>query len=1123
MAQLLNAVRHLLRFIRKSCFCKDTGVCLNTDIVGNNNKVSQTFNVGVCNSVFMPMSRFLETFNTQGFSYIPFPKFETVKKQILNEQYQLIQFLGLSGIGKSRMVFEIFKDTDNTHNFYCQNASDERLINELSSLLRESKDERGIIVLDNCNATIFSEVCRLRMETYSFYKIIGIYNDPEAVVRQNGVNQLFLNRSDLVDTVNQYVEDQMGMLGVNSENIVQQIQSVSDGFPVVALKAIQSYRENGVASLMNEDELWKRMCGYQVIDEDKRMALQSLSLFDPLGYKQEFAADYKFVKYNKSITPFEGYSQQKIDDIFDKLIDSYTQKELIERNSCWLLVRPLPLAVWLVGQWFSNCGQSRLARVLNDLDAIQDLGQARRMKRALCKRIQNMQDNERAMGLLGKLVSVGAPFHNEEVVSSNFGSQLFLAISTVNPTATTDCLYDIIMPKSLDWAKEVIKDDIRRNYIWCMERLCMPKDTFHKSAMLLAKFSVAENESWGNNATGQFLQLFHVALSGTEATLKQRLEVMEELRTMGDDYLPMVIKSIDSAFCYSSFHRNAGHEHIGGRILKDFDPTGLDIYEYWKGCIKIVGELLHSYAEYVNQIADVVVKHIDDLAWRSGCYDLLEQLISMVVDIRGNVWPEMHKELLHLKGLARLTQDKKDIIDKWIKLFGANDFLLALDETHTLFYSENKEQNFHEKMAHAAEYFTPIAKRFKNESLYTDSAIVSQLLDSQTNEIGFIKALSKVLSIQQTRTFLKVIAKCLDNKSADFQSDFLNLFYFSLSSQEIKDKFLISMLHQKKYMQYIVLKASDETEDLSVLKELLRLVDAEQLPGRVYLRQYLYRMPMDTSERIFKTCAYILNNIDEGNDIVLDYIVAHEFLDVILESPMNDLTKKLLLTYDSKKSTIKAHGINSIVKRILKSNEDSKFAVAYNKKLLKEIDDYDSFRLNEHIYFILLPKYQEYILNDILKEIAKKDSDFWYYGGKDLGSGQGFGAGPLFQCDIEAIKNYCLKESQGCLPYRLAYLAPVFDYTDNNSPSFSEFFYWLMENFEEFKEQEKILSEFGCNMGSYSWGGSIIPLLEKKLACFEKLKRNTNPIIKKWIDNHLTSLTEQLRREQNLENYMKLC
>lgn len=961
------------------------------------------------------------------------------------------------------------------------------------------------------------------MEINTKYKIIGIYNDTEDIVRERGVNQLYLNRRDLLDSVNQYIQDQIGLLGNQAENIVRQIQDISDGFPVVAIKAIQSYRENGVTNLMNEDELWKKMCGYQSLTVDERVALQSLSLFEPLGYEQEFARDYQMVKYNENITPFD-YNHLKIDDIFEKLVKSYKNKELIEINSCWLLVRPLPLAVWLVGQWFRNCGQNRFVQVLNDLDAIQEQAQANRMKRALCKRIQNMQDNEKAKYLFERLMAVGAPFHYEEVVCSDFGSQLFLAISTVNPVAVTNCLYDVVMPQSIDWTKN-IKGDVRRNYIWCLERLSMPETTFRKAALLLAKFSLAENESWANNATGQLLQLFHVALSGTETTLRQRLDVIEELRTLGDEYIPIVLKVIDSAFSYSHFSRNAGYEHIDGKVYTDFEPMGVDICEYWEGCIKILGELLQYRPDSVNQIADIIVSHVYDLSLRSGCYDYLEKLINMVVNARGNEWPEMHKQLLKLKryNQDRLSTERKAKIDGWLKLFGAKDFLLTLDEVHATFYADNRELSFEDKMAHAVEYFTPIAKRFRDEKLYSDSELVLRLLDSQTNEIAFIRAISNVLTLQQVKELFDVIIKNIAGKAQDYQSSFLNILYFSLSESEAKRKFLQSIYDLKKYQQYIVLKTNSETSDLKVLKEVVDIINNKHISPKTSLRQYLYRVNIDSSERMFEVCIYIRKNVGNSDDILLDYIVANEFSSFILEGEMKTLTMELLLNYDYAKSTVDAYNVNSLVTNILESGKEVDFAISYNKKLLREIKDYDSFRVNEHLYYTLLPKYQDSILGDILKEISNRESDFWYFGGKDLGSGDGFGVGPLFQCNIETIKEVCLQESQGCLPYRLAYLAPVFDYSDKDEPSFSQFFYWLLEHFDSFKEQEEIMSEFSSNMGSYSWVGSIIPLLEKKINCFKKLEHHTNTIVKKWVIENILSLSEQLRKEQNSESYRKLC
>ena len=74
-----------------------------------------------------------------------------------------------------------------------------------------------------------------------------------------------------------------------------------------------------------------------------------------------------------------------------------------------------------------------------------------------------------------------------------------------------------------------------------------------------------------------------------------------------------------------------------------------------------------------------------------------------------------------------------------------------------------------------------------------------------------------------------------------------------------------------------------------------------------------------------------------------------------------------------------AYNVNSLVTNILESGKEVDFAISYNKKLLREIKDYDSFRVNEHLYYTLLPKYQDSILRDILKEISNRESDFWYF------------------------------------------------------------------------------------------------------------------------------------------------
>ena len=1092
-------------------------------IEGDDNHVTQNYSVNV-HPLMISMSEFVNTFQTDGKSYISFQKFDEIKDNILNGNYSLIQFLGLSGIGKSRMMFEIFKNVDNSNNYYCANASDERLINELSSFLRENQKTEGIIVLDNCDADSFRDVCKLRIEVACLFKIVGVYYNPNDVVRKDGVNQLFLRRGDLVDSVNEYIVNQLEAYGEQAETVKSQIQKLSDGFPVVAINAIESYKENEFTKLLSDDDLWKRMCNYQTLSEDKQKALQSLSLFEPLGYEQEVTSDYEFVKSNKAITPIFNKSQQEIEDIFETLIKAYAQNELIEINTCWLLVRPLPLAVWLVEKWFENCGTKRLLNVIYQLDVIQDKTQADRLKNALCKRMECMQGNEKAKLMYEKLVAVGAPFHHEEVVCSDFGSRLFLAMSSVNPVAVTKCLYDILDSKAIEWTKATIKGEIRRNYIWCLQKLSMPEETFQMSALLLAKFSLAENESWANNATGVFAQLFHVALPGTVASLKQRLAVIQTLDAKGEEYLPVTLKAVDSAYNYSSFHRSGGFEHIEGKELKDYEATGEDILEYWNGCLKVLENILNHSPQRVDEVSRIIEKHVDDIAWRAGCFDLLESLMFLVINIQGFEWPEMHKRLLQYKryNVEKLSEDRKNRIDEWLEKLGGNNFLSKLDETHAMFYTVERGSTFDDRLNQAIDFFTPIARLFQENKLYDDSQVVETLLDNQTNEVGFIRALSKVLRIEQKEKLMKTIIHCIQSKSLDYQSNFLVVFYFAVNDSALQSNFLKALYKSGKFLQYIVIRANSETEDRVVLEELIDILNHHHLPLDVYLKAYLYRVPVKSAQDLFNLCSYIQKYIPNSDNVLLNYVIAHEYSSVIFETPMKELVQKMLLEYAYPNSKVDVYGVKSLTESILKSGEEIDFAVAWNKKMIQILNDYDSCRAFANIYFTLLPKYQKYILDDILIEMSKRNSEFAYFARRELGSGSGFGAGPLFQCDINHIKQVCMEQSQGMLPQRLAYLSPVFNYSNNDDPAFSEFFYWMLEKFELFKNKKEILSSFSSNMGTFSWAGSVIPLLEKKLKCLEKVKNHSAKMVREWADAHIKSISEQLRIERNSEAYRAL-
>lgn len=1088
-------------------------------IIGNNNTVIQN-SVVITSPSFVSMKQFVDRYSTHGLQYIFFPRYDEIRTALLSKDYKIIQFYGLSGLGKSRLIYEVFKSEDNTNNYYCSNASDMRVVNDISSLLY-GKSLDGIIVLDNCEPKVFSKICNLMLSSENSFKVIGIHHDMDAPVRMAGVSEFVLQRADMAEAVNAFIDEQTTPFNDSTGCVSQQIKDISDGFPVVAQKAIDAYKRSGDTTLKNEDTLWSEMCGFQDLSKEMQIALMSLALFDPLGYLEDFSSDYEWVKATETITPLYNCTDPEKDDIFDQLIKKLIRRELIENVSCWILVRPLPMAVWLVGNWFKSCSPSRLIKVFEDIDAITDKAMCLRMKAALCKRITNMQENESAIELFNKLMGTDGSFHDEKVVSSDFGSRLFLAISTVNPVAVTECLYAVLSKVPTTWLKEKLVADTRRNLVWCLERLVFPSETFSKATLLLAKLANSENENWSNNATGMFTQLFHVVLPGTTASLKQRLSVIEELNTWDTEYVPLVLKAIDNAFCYSNFTRSGGAERFGGKNLRDFEPTGAEIIEYWNGCASILAKLITEYPDEIDNIAEIVTKHAHEIGWRAGCVNLVATMAKRVIEVRGNEWPELYKELLFVKKRNTKSSSTNNLsaIEEIMVLLEPKDFYKQLEVAHLQFHAKSYS-SFEERISQSENFFRPYAEKFQSEKLYADENAVSALIDSQICEMGFIKVLPKVLQRDQVQQLFSTIGKCLEIKDASYQSGFVNLLFFNTPDTDIQNSFCTLLKTSGKYLMYVNIRSNNENDNLDVLREITDLIKEKQLSVEQYLNNYLHRAPLTSSQQLYNVCQYIRETFKEADNILLTFIVMQLRKRLVLAEPMKGLTFELLLNYDPKQGgSVNPCEVTSFIKDVLDRTDERDFAVAYNKKLLKQVTDYESYRQNEGIYFSLLPKYADSILTDILQELSLSNSSFWEYGGRDLGSGDGFGAGPLFQCDMEVIKHNCLQEADGCLPYRLAYLAPVF----GKEARFSDFFIWLIDNFDQFKYQDKILKCFDCNLHTFALWGSTIPLFEKQKLCFGGLLSNKNQMVKDWAETNLTAITKRLRQEKNSESYRKLA
>jgi hypothetical protein len=59
-----------------------------------------------------------------------------------------------------------------------------------------------------------------------------------------------------------------------------------------------------------------------------------------------------------------------------------------------------------------------------------------------------------------------------------------------------------------------IEDRARREAVWTLVRLAWKTSSFHDAVFAMALLAEAENETWANNATAEFLARFQIFLGG---------------------------------------------------------------------------------------------------------------------------------------------------------------------------------------------------------------------------------------------------------------------------------------------------------------------------------------------------------------------------------------------------------------------------------------------------------------------------------------------------------------------------------------------------------------------------------------------------------------------------------
>lgn len=1048
--------------------------------------------------------------------------------QLQNPEIDFIQLVALSGLGKTRILREAFDDGKPHNNyFYCEFSDNkEGLVYDVENIIQEHKGQNGLIVLDNCPNDVFEVIINKRIIYDSKFRIIGVNNEyyDWADLSGRNVTQIFLSQDQMRDMVNDFVDKS---IPVNNGDMSARelIKKIADGFPGMAIELVRHYQEGQEdIDIHRVDHIITKLLKFEEgHKEEQEKVLRSLALFQPCPYENEYKDAFKFIRNNESITPLFGYSPEQKRHVFSHTIDRYN-KSLIEISESWLNIRPFPLANWLVSKWFADDNDpERFEQIIADIENL-DEPYREVIKNGLCKRLEYMQDSAPAQEMI-LLLTTGerAPFCNEKVVCSDLGSRLFLAMSSVNPVAVAKCLYNVLSPKTVEWVKEYIDGDVRRNLVWALEKLCFNKDGYNYASKIMALFAIAENETWANNASGQFSQLFHILLPGTEADLRERLNILHYLKDNGDEYRDLLLDCIDRAYDDGNFIRSGSANQFGLHKKEDYVPSKQEIVNYWKECTLILHELLDKDKTTLDRIAKIAVSHV--FRWSfNGMLERQFPLVARIAEMKGGLWQEMYDVMQRVssKRLAFYSEDFLSQLDAFKAQIRPKYFCQKLKDARQEVYNDYRAP-IEEQILHERKLFHQLAVEFLEQGLYKSYDEVKQIVeDKDFFDTCFSSELHNIMKDEQVSDILAIFLKLISENGGD---TFVGRFVFSFCSvfrNHERVRNFISEIHEKGYHSlFMRLLANCETaqfDSYQTMRNLYLKGDLKQDAPATYLEN----VSIPLSSRWNDIIKMFYKDFPKSSLSLMNFFIRHQFnTEILRDAEILEIVKNIILEYPiNETDNNPLHEYIRYTTGLLEKYHDEDFAVKINRKIMETLKSQFFHRDLEDIYPVLITQYTDAIWPDFEKAFSNQEYYFFLYQIKNtIGSGSSFGVGSLFTIGDEKIKDLCLRNPQFA-PSVIAEMCPIF-HSDNTGKE-TRFHDWVLWLIDEFGDMDNVLSGLHANMGSFAWTGSVIPLLIQKKKCFEEIQNHKNLKVRKWVESCLQEIEAELSRERNREEYMRL-
>ena len=572
---------------------------------------------------------------------------------------QVVRVVGPLGIGKSRLVLEAFAPSQDDEALgyslsdlviYADGLEAESgAIARVAQVLVESV-QRAVVIVDRCAPGMHQVLVGMALRSESRLSLItlddelpsGLEDGPVVEVSEH---EVVLRIPEAPPAVTEGIIS--GVSPPLPDEDSRRLASLSVGFPKVAHLVVRAWvRDRPLAHATDDYFVETFLLGRTPRESDVLLkSARLLAAFALVG------VDDPDEEQLAEVAAFgRGLTDADLRAAFNNLLD----RGVARRRGGSVTLQPRPIAMRLAeGQW-RDWSRSDWDEVLAGEPApgvtVHIAKRLAHLKVSAAKQLARLNTTSIAQQVVHHVCRHGGPFDGIDwrASGSPFGgieglctstrAEVLFALAEVDPGVVVRQLERTLedVPDLL-----VVDGDARRHLVWALEKISFDPECFEPGARLLLRLALAENESYANNATGQFKALFPLLLGSTAADGLARLSVLAEVaRTEDLRERAIVVDALVSATAIGHFGRSAGADtHGSRRSYSSWRPASRDeAHAYLRECLTLLTEMVAGTDAAAEAARTGLGQNLRSLAAR-GFIDLVEVVVREVGPQRDS-WPE---------------------------------------------------------------------------------------------------------------------------------------------------------------------------------------------------------------------------------------------------------------------------------------------------------------------------------------------------------------------------------------------------------------------------------------------------------------------------------------------------